>query len=517
MTGSLSILALSIGFLGLLMGIPAGYAAATEDWATGRSFLYCGLLVLLLAAALAIVLRPIRGARSAQRELETLLLIWCVVPVCAALPVAITVPVLGPVGAWFETVAAFTTTGGGNSDRLASINDSVHLWRGVLGWYGGLVTLTAAYVVMAPRRLGGYEVFALSAEDMRGLDADRGWYGATVSQRLLRAANTVLPYYLGLTAAVAVAMKALGENPLSSVVHAMALVSTSGISADAGGLASAQSWGVEIVAVFAMLAAASRSVMGLITGGRRVRHDPEVRLLLQLVTIATLLLLGRTLFGALTVSADVPMAEMAAAFWGTAFTALSFLTTTGFQSAWWETSQTVSGLTNPDLILLGLCMIGGGAATTAGGIKLIRAHALLQHGARELERIASPNSVAGVRRGGRTLRRDGAMIAWTFMMLFIAALMLAVLGLTLTGLVFEDALVAAVAALANTGPAYAAISQSGLNFAEFDAAQQIILGATMILGRIEVIVFIAIFNAEGLIDLLRGRKRTGNSAAPPSF
>ena len=149
-------------------------------------------------------------------------------------------------------------------------------------------------------------------------------------------------------------------------------------------------------------------------------------------------------------------------------------------------------------------MVGAMAGSTSGGIKLIRAYAMIRHGTRELERIASPNSVAGLGAGPRELRREGAFIAWAFMMLFILALMASVVGMTLTGVRFENALFAAVAALANTGPAYELMVESGRGFAEFGAVQQFILAMTMMLGRIEVLAFIALFNIEAWTGAGRG-------------
>ena len=64
---------------------------------------------------------------------------------------------------------------------------------------------------------------------------------------------------------------------------------------------------------------------------------------------------------------------------------MSFLTTTGFVSEHWLDAQAWSGLPTPGLILLGLALIGGGVATTAGGVKLLRVFALYQNGAREME------------------------------------------------------------------------------------------------------------------------------------
>jgi trk system potassium uptake protein TrkH len=81
----------------------------------------------------------------------------------------------------------------------------------------------------------------------------------------------------------------------------------------------------------------------------------------------------------------------ARAVWGALFTITSFLTTTGFESADWTATRNWSGLGTPGLMLVGLSLIGGGVATTAGGIKLLRVYALWKHGQREIERLVHPS------------------------------------------------------------------------------------------------------------------------------
>ena len=143
---------------------------------------------------------------------------------------------------------------------------------------------------------------------------------------------------------------------------------------------------------------------------------------------------------------------------------------------------------------------------------MIRAHALLRHGFRELERIASPNSVANASGGTRGLRREGAIIAWAFMMLFFLALLVAILCLTWTGMDFTDALIAASAALSNTGPAFAMVADRPEGFAFLDAVQHIVLAVAMILGRIETLAVIALFNADYWQRRPDHGKRTGKSS-----
>ena len=98
--------------------------------------------------------------RAVRDELLALVLAWVILPVFAAVPLMLLTPGIGVRGAIFEMVAALTTTGGtvyGDPETLAP---AIHLWRGLVGWIGGVLTLTAAWAVLAPRRLGGFEVEA---------------------------------------------------------------------------------------------------------------------------------------------------------------------------------------------------------------------------------------------------------------------------------------------------------------------------------------------------------------------
>ena len=515
MLSRLPIIALLIGLLAIGMLLPAVQAATTSEWRTARGFFYASIFCLFAAAALAVLLRPIGPRERARRELATLLIAWVLLPCFAAMPLLLVTPWIGTAGAWFEMVAALTTTGGTVYRDPGLVPPSVHLWRGLVGWFGGLMTLLAAYVILAPRRLGGFEVMSAAELAGEGRAVDLRLPGAPFQSRLNRALRIILPVYLAMTAVLALLFNALAEPGLVSAVHAMSIVSTSGISPIQGGLAAARNFWVEAIAAVFLVASATRLFYSRASQvGQRMdwRTDPELRLMEVLVALATLALFLRHWFSAIENRALGGVLAGMEALWGAAFTSLSFLTTTGFESAAWHTARDWSGHANPGMILLALCAIGGGAATTAGGIKLIRAYAMIRHGTRELERIAKPHSVAGAGLGLRGLRREGAMIAWAFMMLFSLAFVAVLLLLTLSGMEFADALIAATAALSNTGPAFAMASEVPGGFARLDAIQRIILAAAMLLGRIETLAAVVLLDPDSWARFFAHAKRTGKDA-----
>lgn len=506
---NLPVLGLLMAFVAALMLVPALQAALEAEWRIARGFLYPALFGFLGAISLMVLMLGRHGRDTVQRELGTLLVSWILLSAYACLPLWFLTPQIGFVGAWFEMIAALTTTGGSVYTKASSVPEAIHLWRGLMGWFGGLITLLAAYVILAPRRLGGFEVIAAAEGLTEGAGFDLRVKAAAFESRLARAIRAVLPVYLLLTLVMGLVFNATEKTGVVSAVHAMSIVSTSGISPLDGGFAENQSYLAEaFAACFMVLAATRLAYPGAVRIGQAERpwRDPELILMLCLVLLATAMIVLRHWVGVLTIDVDTESLDAAAAVWGAFFTALSFVTTTGFESHAWASARDWSGLENPGLVLLCLCTIGGGAATTAGGIKLIRAYALIRHGQRELERIAVPLSVAGQSAGPRGLRRDGAFIAWAFMMLFFMALLLAVLGLTFAGMPFADALIAAIAAISNTGPAFASITDAGLRFSDLGDAERIILGVVMVLGRVETLAVIALFNP----DAWARTKKTGN-------
>lgn len=500
---------LAIGMLG-----PGLFALIQQDWRSARGFLYGAIFTGFASATLAVALAGHRRRGAARGELLELLVCWVLVPAFAAIPLWLRTPYLGPLGAWFEMTSAFTTTGGTIYGDLGRVPHAIHLWRGMITWFGGLFTLAAAFAILAPRNLGGFEVTTTGvgpggSSALLGEDSV-----ARLEERLPRALRSILPVYATAAAVLVLLLSALGQSGISAAVHAMAIISTSGVSPHPQGLAETPNFAVEAVAALFMVVAATRltySDSHRITTIRRAHRDPELRLMAALVATATLALFMRHWFGVMTIDLGDRVSEALPAIWGAAFTSISFLTTTGFESASWHSARDWSGLDNPGLILLGLCAIGGGAATTAGGIKLIRFYALLRHGYRELERIAQPNSALGTGARLRGILREGAFLAWAFIMLYSMVIFIAMIALTVTGLAFEHALVAAISAISNTGPAFGFVTPENIDFSRLSESQHIILAFTMIVGRIEVLAVISLFSPDSWFRFSMRTKNTGNA------
>jgi trk system potassium uptake protein TrkH len=476
----------------LLMGIGAGamyvpaiHALVLGQYQVGRAFLYSGTLLLVLTGMIWLAWANRRPRNVALSQFYALVGAYVVMPPLLAVPMLEAVEGMSMLDAWFEMVSAFTTTGASLRPPEA-LPPPVHLWRALVGWFGGFFVLVGAATILAPMNLGGFELLADAPPGRPGSD------GPDPAERLRGYALRILPVYGGLTLVLWIILVAAGEGPFVALCHAMGTLSTSGIS-PVGGFegGSASDWAEGAILVGLCLALTRRSLPGAV----RVAHDeplwrdPELRLAVVIVGGAAAVLLAHHLLGLVGAGKPVDLLEVLAAAWAMLFTALSFLTTTGYLPQGWTGIEAGGGIGTPVVLLLGLAIVGGGVATTTGGVRLLRVHALARMSVHEIERLAQPSSVA--RNGGaRQMRR--APLAFVVFMLYALGLGIFCALLSIAGADFEASVVMSVAALSTAGQLADIAAQSGGGFAELGAAGRTIAALAMIVGRLETLAFLTL-------------------------
>ncbi|MFV0408176.1 MAG: potassium transporter TrkG [Paracoccus sp. (in: a-proteobacteria)] len=536
--GRLPLIVLLTGMAGLLMLVPAVYALVIGENAIASNFAFSAALVLVLTTLTGIATwgRKATSGTSGLTVLATMLAVFGLLPAVLGLPLAMSLPDTGHFNAWWEMVSCLTTTGATlyAADMLAP---PLHLWRALVGWMGGLFILVTAIAVLAPLKVGGFEILATPYgrdERFERLPESAGHHrqprlvpaGAwaerpTPSARTLRTLRDVGPFYAGLTLLLWVLLLLAGDPGLVAICRAMGTLSTSGISpvAGAAGLHSGI-LGEFFVFCFLFLALSRRFWPGgnALRASDSLYRDPELRLGLGVVFLVMAALFARHFIanidqvkaaGVLNGGLLIGLKHAAIATWGGLFNALSFLTTTGWNSVDWQGVRSWSGLQSPGLLLAGLAIMGGGVATTAGGVKLLRVHALGMQSQRELERIIHPASIGGGGRIGRRLRGEGAYLAFIFFMLFALSIAATVIVISIHQIEFDTAVMLSVSALTNTGPLAGTIpltpsfeASAGIasnpwegwsGLAEFP---KFVLAGAMIVGRLETLAILALFSPE---------------------
>lgn len=538
MTGllRLPLFVLVTGLVGLSMLLPAAYASVTDHDALARIFLYSGLLVLVVAGLVGLATAAHPRPPRARDTLLTMLAVFAGMPLVMALPLSEAIPDTGLFNAWWEMTSALTTTGASlySADLLPL---PLHLWRAMAGWMGGFFILVAATAILAPLRIGGFEIMSqpygrseylerlprsADAPDRSPHLSQPGFHSMLTHPhyRLMRSAVAVFPVYAGLTLALWLILLLLGDPGLIALCRAMGTLSTSGISPVLGPAGGSSGLPGEVAVFLFLIPALSRRFWpggGELRASDRLMDDPELKMAGGLVALVALSLFARHFLGAI----DAPQAPAGApetlydlrnglaAFWGGLFTGLSYLTTTGWTSLDWQGARAWSGLTSPGLILAGLAMMGGGVATTAGGVKLLRVYALARHGQREMERIVHPNSIAGGGRIARRLRREGAYLAFIFFMLFAISVAVVVALVSLQRIEIETATILSIAALTNTGPLASVIpltptfeGTAGIASAPWEGwsglpvVTKAVLAGAMVVGRMETLAVLALFSPQ---------------------
>lgn len=534
----LPLLVILTGGSALAMMVPAIHAATARDYDVARPFFHAGLVLLVLTTLVAIaIMGTPRTMRRPRALLVDLVIAMVALPVLLAIPLREVLPDTGLFNAWWEMVSCLTTTGASlySAERLPP---TLHLWRGMVGWMGGFFMLVAAIAILAPLKIGGFELMTTrqgsahpAARSVRpGVEPDPDQFGPGShselihpSYRFLRYAAFILPIYVGLTAALWVLLLIAGDPSLIALCRAMGTLSTSGVSPVSGVPGQQSGLLGEMLVFLFLIPALSRRFWpggGELRVSERKRDDPELRMAASVVFLVAVVLFLRHFISAIEVAGPpipgaprfwlgAPVIDALRAAWGGLFNALSYLTTTGWNSAQWEEARNWSGLTSPGIILAGLTIMGGGVATTAGGVKLLRVYALSLHSQRELNQMIHPHVVSGGGNVMRRLRNEGAYLAFIFFMLFATSIAATVTLISFQQIEFETATILSIAALTNTGHLAGAIpltpafqGTAGMASAPWEGWSGLsvfnksVLAGAMVVGRLEILAIIALFFPE---------------------
>lgn len=255
--------------------------------------------------------------------------------------------------AWFESTSGWTTTG----LSVVQVEQTPHLLlllRSVTQVFGG-----AGFAIIA--------VGAIAASTGPGITTAEG-RGEQLVPNVRQSAKLVLTMYSSYIALGMVALRFAGMNWFDAVNHAFAALSTGGFSTQTASIGYWDNAAVELVTMALMLCGSFNflTVYLLVQGRfRSFWRNSELRLQLWLSGLGIVILflgVARGLYQPWTKALRVSLFETVTALSTTGFTTVDYALWNGL--GWW--------------LLIGLMIIGGGAGSTAGGIKLLRLVVLLK-------------------------------------------------------------------------------------------------------------------------------------------
>jgi len=422
-------------------------------------------IVIVFSLLLALPTRYVRTREQIQANeaLVIVALAFLLAPLLMLYPMSSAgIPLIDAV---FEAVSAVTTTG---LSTLAAVEDKPRTFlfaRAWAQWYGGLGIVVFSIALLMRNQLAARRLTATTGSDSLVVTT-AGVY-----------ARRMLLVYVALTAGGFCALLLLTGSVFDSLLHALAAISTGGFSPFADSLAAYPAWSARFaVLLIALLGAVPLPLYYLARheGWRHLFFDVEVRALLALVLVAA---------GALTLCLHYSAGmDWAASAGHGLLQSLSAQSTAGFSSL------DIAALDDTSKIVLILSMfVGGGAGSTAGGIKLLRLLIALRLLQLLLLRSTQPaHAVAHLELEGRVVANEDIQNALLLILLFAAVIVLSWLAFVLCGYPALDSLFEVVSATGTVG------LSTGIASAALEPGLKLLLCVDMLLGRIEIIALLVV-------------------------
>ncbi|MEN0653083.1 MULTISPECIES: TrkH family potassium uptake protein [Hyphobacterium] len=398
---------------------------------------------------------------------------WFGLPIFCALPFMLGTWQLSFVDAVFESVSGLTTTGSTVVSGLDDSPPSLLLWRSVLQWIGGVGIIALSIAILPFLKVGGMQLFKMESSD-------------TSSERLIARPNQLAiaigSIYLGLTLACMIGYRINGMTGFEALNHALTTVSTGGYSTSDSSLGHF-STGTHWVAIGFMAAGALPFLAYVRLTRQNMRtHGTgmgQIGLFFMIVAMAA---------GLMFVLRLIEDQSFATALREALFNVVSVITTTGYATADYQ-------LWGPFAmaVFFFLTFVGGCAGSTSGGFKMFRFEVLAKALLQNLNRTAQPHSLSPARINGQPLGPGDVASVALFSAVYVATFAIGALVLSATGLDLMTSLSGSATALANVGPGLGAIIGPAGNFSGLPDSTKLVLGAIMVLGRLEVFTVLVLF------------------------
>src|ERR687897_716923 len=469
----LNALAMLISAGGAAMLLPAAYSllkAPEEAWI----FWAPGLIVLALGAALYYpTRRQPRGYVPRQSMFLMVVVCWMGVVLVGALPFILS-GLMGPVDAFFNSMAGFTTTGAATATP-EQLPPALLLWRSLSQWIGG-IGIIVLFVAIAPQ--AGFGATQLYTAEAATPLHER------ITPRIRETVKVLAFVYGGLTLGGVVVLHLVGMATFDAVNYALSTVSTGGFSTDSNSVAAFDSWAVDLAITVGMMLGGTNFAIYYLAFRRglgRAVGNAELVTYLGVILASTLLItadLGASDYGG----------SLVIAFREALFQSASLTTGTAFSTTDWSAWPPFS------VALLVLVMaVGGCAGSTAGGMKAIRLYLLSRNAAQEMFRLVHPRAVTPLVLGDRALPERLRVGVLSFFFVYVITMAVGTLLISLHQVPVGQAFgsVFACVNIAGTFPGAVGTSQF---YADLPATAKSTLAILMLLGRLELFTVLVLLS-----------------------
>ena len=476
-------------------------------------------IVILTALGLLLQIpKPKRNILYQKEGFALTAMVWIVMTLFGAIPFVINQDIPNYIDAWFEIMSGFTTTGSSIITDITELSHSTLFWRSFSHWIGGMGILVFV-LIFIPESNDGSSMHLLRAE------SPGPQVGKLVSKMKVTARILYL-IYLGMTALVILilaigpmtdyeAMKeALGEEMatryhndkvFNAFLSGFGCAGTGGFGFIPNSMEYFTPFAQYVVSVSLILFGINFSLYYLLLIGKIKQVFKSEELFTYLIILAAAVgLIFLSLVGSFNELSRKYTTEEA--FRHSLFQVASLISTTGFTT----TDYNIWPMLGRNILLV-VMFTGAMAGSTAGGIKISRIVIAVKGAAVNIRKLINPRYVPKSKFEGKLLEERTTNDVFSFITLYFFLLVSTTLVLSLDPIndtvitVVSDAgeytvthgffsnFSATAACLSNIGPAFEAVGPY-CSFAGFSYVSKILLTLTMMIGRLEILPVLILFN-----------------------
>ena len=462
-------------------------------------------IVLLVALGFLLQLpKPVRNGLYQKEGFALTALVWIVMALFGAIPFVINGEIPNYIHACFEIMSGFTTTGASIITDITALSHSSLFWRSFSHWIGGMGILVFV-LIFIPESDDGSSMHLLRAESP-------GPQVGKLATKMKATARILYLIYLGLTVLQVIVL--MLDKPIPgyeneqfffSLLATFGCAGTGGFGFIPNSMELFHPFSQYVMAIFLLLYGMNFSLYYLLLLGkiRDVLRSEELKTYV-LVVIAAIALIFFSLVGRFQAFPQTYTTEEA--FRHSLFQVASLLTTAGFTTSDYHVWPVLA-----TTVLVLVMFMGGMAGSTAGGIKVSRLVIAIKGAYVNVRKLINPRYVPKTKLEGKTLDQKTVNNTLAFITLYFFILLATVLLLSFDPIngqvitVTSDAgtyqvqhgffsnFSASLACISNVGPAFEAVGPYA-NYAGYSGFSLILLNFAMLLGRLEILPVLILFN-----------------------
>ena len=448
--------------------------------------------------------KPKRETFYQKEGFALVAMVWIVMTLFGAIPFVINRDIPNYIDACFEMMSGFTTTGSSVITDITKISHSTLFWRSFSHWIGGMGILVFV-LIFIPESNEGSSMHLLRAESP-------GPQVGKIVSKMKVTTRILYLIYLGMTVLEVVIL--MFDKPIAgyenekfffSLLATFGCAGTGGFGFIPGSMQLFHPFSQYVMAIFLILFGCNFTLYYLLLIGKvkDVLKSEEFKAYFLIIAAAVALVFISLVTRIEQFPQNYTTEE---SFRHSLFQVVSLMTTAGFTTTDFHVWPTLSITT---LILV--MFIGAMAGSTSGGMKVSRIVIAAKGAYINIRKLINPRYVPKAKFEGKTLEEKTINDVFAFVTLYCFLFLVALLLLSFDPVngqvvtVVSDAgtytvehgffsnFSAVLSCISNVGPAFEAVGPYA-SFAGYSGFSKIVLILTMLLGRLEILPVLILFN-----------------------